>query len=54
MLFFKLHVSIANGEDPDHTVSSEAVWSGSVLFVKLHVRIANREDPDCTTSSEAN
>ena len=28
-----MRVSIANREDPDQTVSSEAVWSGSALFV---------------------
>ena len=53
MLFVKQHVRIAKMEDPVHIVSSEAVWSESVLFVKLHVIIANREDPDCTISSEA-
>ena len=29
----KMHVRIANREDPDQTASSEAVWSGSALFV---------------------
>ena len=29
----KMLVSIAIKEDPDHTASSEAVWSGSALFV---------------------
>ena len=29
----KMHVRIANREDPDQTASSEAVWSGSSLIV---------------------
>ena len=29
----KLHVTIANREDPDQTASEEAVWSGSALLV---------------------
>ena len=29
----KMHVIIANVEDPDQTASSEAVWTGSALFV---------------------
>ena len=30
---YKMLVRIANREDPDQTVSSEAVWSGSAMFV---------------------
>ena len=30
----KMLVRVTNREDPDHTASSEAVWSGSALFVK--------------------
>ena len=29
----KMHVRIANREDPDQSASSDAVWSGSALFV---------------------
>ena len=29
----KMLVRIANGEDPDQTASSEAIWAGSPLFV---------------------
>ena len=39
--FSNIVVRIANGEDPDQTASSEAVWSWSALFYNLGLLLAS-------------